>query len=318
MGRELQKKKNKSSLPRVKHKPKSKKLNLKGNPVVAANWYFSPISPPPPPPVSSSSFYFLYHLPLYLKARSPSHPPPGPLNPTPSMKNTTDRLANSRDQKQTLSQNYRRLGLVSKLHSRAGGVEMSSSDLLPAARLSGEKRKDGLAIANAGRPGTLIPGSARIVRDEGTGEVVRVVHVDGGGGEEEKGKGMEWRGRTLVDDGLGDDEDERGGGGMQHDLSVSYKGSGVGEGGVVGELVRQASIMAGGKKRERKQSRREEEWVGRLVERYGDDVKGMVRDRRLNPMQQSEADIGRRVRLWRDARRKAGGFEDGGGEMDEE
>lgn len=38
MGRVLQKKKNRSSLPKVKQKPKSKHLNIKSNPIVAANW----------------------------------------------------------------------------------------------------------------------------------------------------------------------------------------------------------------------------------------------------------------------------------------
>ena len=38
MGRELQKKKNRSSLHKIKHKPKSKKLNIRGNPIVARNW----------------------------------------------------------------------------------------------------------------------------------------------------------------------------------------------------------------------------------------------------------------------------------------
>lgn len=37
MGRELQKKKNRSSTPRVRLKPKSKKRIL-SNPVIAANW----------------------------------------------------------------------------------------------------------------------------------------------------------------------------------------------------------------------------------------------------------------------------------------
>lgn len=37
MGRELQKKKNKSSVPRARRKPKSKKKIL-SNPIIAANW----------------------------------------------------------------------------------------------------------------------------------------------------------------------------------------------------------------------------------------------------------------------------------------
>ena len=39
MGREREKRKNKSSFPKVKHKPKSKKLNLKGHPLIAQKWY---------------------------------------------------------------------------------------------------------------------------------------------------------------------------------------------------------------------------------------------------------------------------------------
>jgi len=38
MGRELQKKKNKSSNPKIKQKPKSKRVNPLGNPIIAANW----------------------------------------------------------------------------------------------------------------------------------------------------------------------------------------------------------------------------------------------------------------------------------------
>jgi nucleolar protein 16 len=43
MGRELQKKKNRSSIAKVKSKTKSKKLvNPRGNAIVAANWYVCP------------------------------------------------------------------------------------------------------------------------------------------------------------------------------------------------------------------------------------------------------------------------------------
>jgi hypothetical protein len=39
MGRELQKKKKRSSIPKIKLKPKSKRVNPLGNPIIAANWY---------------------------------------------------------------------------------------------------------------------------------------------------------------------------------------------------------------------------------------------------------------------------------------
>jgi hypothetical protein len=38
MGRELQKKKNRSSNSKVKRRSKSRRVNILGNPIVAANW----------------------------------------------------------------------------------------------------------------------------------------------------------------------------------------------------------------------------------------------------------------------------------------
>ena len=39
MGRERQKKKNKSSIPKVRLKRKPRRVNPRSNPVIAANWY---------------------------------------------------------------------------------------------------------------------------------------------------------------------------------------------------------------------------------------------------------------------------------------
>lgn len=64
------------------------------------------------------------------------------------------------------------------------------------------------------------------------------------------------------------------------------------------EAAEEEATMAR-KKQPRKQSHREEEWIAKLVEKYGDDVPKMVRDRRLNPMQQSEGDLKRRIRQWK-------------------
>lgn len=205
-----------------------------------------------------------------------------------------------RNQSQTVSQNYRRLGLVSKLNARAGGVEKRASDF------SALARGDALAIANK-KPTTLVPGTVRIERDPETGAILRV--IDDGNGGEKRGR-REWNGRILrdvLDDGEGEEDEDvsRRGVGQQHDLSLTMTQS-VGGEGVVPELVMQAAT-GGMKKRPRKQSQREEEWVEQLVERYGEDVGRMARDRRLNPMQQSERDIRRRVMMWKDGRRKGGG-----------
>lgn len=147
--------------------------------------------------------------------------------------------------------------------------------------------------------------------------MVKVVHEGGESGWKRKVERV-WAGRRLVDELGGDDDEEEegqedGGGGRgrntQHDLTVDNGGvtSSANDGGrVVSQLARMAS-MEGEKKRPRKQSRREEEWVERLVEKYGDDVGKMVRDRKLNPMQQSHGDIAKRVRIWRETRKKKEG-----------
>lgn len=67
--------------------------------------------------------------------------------------------------------------------------------------------------------------------------------------------------------------------------------------GIVSKLEEQARYCK--PKRPRMQSQREKEWIARLVERWGDDWVGMVRDRRLNPQQQSEGDLKKRVGIWK-------------------
>jgi nucleolar protein 16 len=62
-------------------------------------------------------------------------------------------------------------------------------------------------------------------------------------------------------------------------------------------LEEQASM--GKEKTKRKQSDREREWIERLVGRWGENYGKMARDRRLNPMQQTETDIRRRVDKWK-------------------
>lgn len=64
------------------------------------------------------------------------------------------------------------------------------------------------------------------------------------------------------------------------------------------QVAQEADIEAK-RKRPRQQSSREEEWIAKLVEAHGDDVNAMFRDRKLNSMQQSQGDIARRVKKWK-------------------
>ncbi|TKA74755.1 hypothetical protein B0A49_02258 [Cryomyces minteri] len=243
MGRELQKKKNKSSISKVKHKPKSKKKLLM-NPIVAANW----------------------------------------------------------NQKETLSQNYRRLGLATKLNHATGGIEdtaSTSTSTTTSAAAPTISSSSSLAINNLGiksrPPTTLLPTEARIERDPSTGAILRVLDDRSSSArpnplndplneldsEDEEDSADDW---TPLDN--------------QHWPATSQRPARpTGHTPVIRQL--EALAATGVKKAPRKQSAREEEWVGALVAKYGHDVKSMVRDKRLNVMQQSEGDIKRRVEMWR-------------------
>lgn len=101
-----------------------------------------------------------------------------------------------------------------------------------------------------------------------------------------------------------DGEDDEEWQGLGEHANDGFDGHERSENEIVRQLEEQASRAA--PKVPRKQSEREKEWCQRLVEAYGEDYGRMARDRRLNPMQQTEADIRRRVTRWR---------EDGGGQV---
>ena len=183
-------------------------------------------------------------------------------------------LTCSRDQSLTLSQNYRRLGLTSKLNAATGGTEK-----LPASSFeSPAPKRDAFSIKSK-VPTTLIPTEARIERDPNTGAILRVIHPEA--------RGLE----NPLNDPLNEMSDSE-------PLAILAGGSVHARTGIVKELEEQASLEA--KKKPRQQSKREEEWVANLVATYGDDYRRMVRDRKLNPMQQSEGDLKRRIRKWKD------------------
>jgi nucleolar protein 16 len=230
MGRELQKKKNKSSIPKRRQNPKSKKKILQ-NPIIAAHW-----------------------------------------NP-----------------KETLTQNYRRLGLTSRLNHVTGGTEKSlkllgvndpSSSRADAASGS---TADVLNIASRKPIAATTIVEAEVERDPETGKVLRIINdpsatkkhnpLNDPLNELEDSEPEEWSGFAHVPE------------------------DGPSENSVIRQL--EEAARNGARKAPRKQSHREEEWIEKLVAKYGNDYGKMFRDSRLNPYQQSEGDIKRRVQKWK-------------------
>ena len=139
----------------------------------------------------------------------------------------------------------------------------------------------GLAIPSSRAPKTLGTEEVKVQRDPKTGAILSV---------QDSSKKLREKANPLNDP-LNSDDD------VDEDVAQENEASGGRGGGIVGELEEAARHEK--KKRPRQQSGREREWCERLVRRWGDDWGGMSRDRRLNPMQQSEGDLKRRVELWK-------------------
>ena len=186
-----------------------------------------------------------------------------------------------------MSQNYRRLGLASRLNDPTGGTEKSAAILEEDASKLGQ---DTLAI-NAKLPTKIDISEVRIERDPETGAISHVF--------DDATKRPNPLNDPLND--LEDSEDE-GWEGFVNEHGI-VDGAAPFTGGateVVRKLEEEASRPV--EKKIRKQSEREEEWVSALVDKYGDDHGKMSRDMKLNPMQQSAGDIKRRIKKWRAAR----------------
>ncbi|PGH23051.1 hypothetical protein AJ80_02824 [Polytolypa hystricis UAMH7299] len=259
MGRELQKKKNRSSIPKIKKKSGqlkngNKRIHVLGNAIISKNW----------------------------------------------------------DKKLTLTQNYRQLGLTSRLNAPTGGVERKKKTLPTDAdaEFSGfpdEPEQDELHVnPNASSRKTFAPTEARVERDPETGKILRVIHSEAEENETLEIAGRLHRRDNPLNDPLDDISQRRG------QASASGEGDRVPmptpSASATSEFVKALEkqvVMeeeALKKRRPRQQSAREEEWLERLVEKHGDDVAAMVRDRRLNRMQQTAGDINRRLRKWKEKR----------------
>ncbi|KAJ4334679.1 Nucleolar protein 16 [Didymella glomerata] len=230
MGRELQKKKNKSSLPKKRQNGPSKKKIL-SNPIIAKHW----------------------------------------------------------NQKETLSQNYRRLGLTSRLNHATGGTEKTIKLL----GLNDPKssRADAGADSTANRLNIVSKQPTQAIdieeieveRDPETGAILRVT-----GETETKFNPLNDPLNELEDS---DDDIEWNGFAM-----VPERRENEAQNPVISEL--EEAARNGVRKAPRKQSDREGEWLERLHNKYGEDYGKMARDRKLNPMQQTESDIKKRMKKW--------------------
>ena len=208
-----------------------------------------------------------------------------------------------RDRGLTLVQNYKRLGLASRLGAPTGGTEKTNlHNITGAANGAPRGDADGLAIPGSRKAAKLVPTEVRVERDPQTGRILRVIRPDAG-----SDGGNTRRKRRRLDDPLNSDSEPENGYATIRAASMKAR-SRPPPTGVVAELEAQAEEEAAQlsrKKRPRQQSKREEEWIEGLVGKYGDNVGAMAKDRRLNPMQQTEADIARRVGRWRGRRENA-------------
>ncbi|KAJ5925505.1 hypothetical protein N7454_008144 [Penicillium verhagenii] len=185
-------------------------------------------------------------------------------------------IAANWDKDLTLTQNYKNLGLLHKLNAPTGGRERLPGTV-------GDDATHSLQIRDSGKASAQIDlGEIRVERDPETGKILRVIRDD----EQIEVAGRSHRAANPLNDPLNDIED----------TVLDFKNSASGTD-VVKKLERQANSegVAEKAKKPRHLSAREIEWVSRLVEKHGEDLMAMVRDRKLNPMQQSVGDLRRRI-----------------------
>lgn len=185
-----------------------------------------------------------------------------------------------RDRNLTLTQNYKRLGLLHKLNAPTGGKE----------RLPGQEdlnqAPNSLHITGSGNTATQLElGETKVERDPETGNILRVIRDE----DEIEVAGRKRRRANPLNDPLNELSDNE-------DEGQTMSGSAV-----VQELERQAHRegRSAKSKKPRHLSQREGEWITKLIEKHGENFSAMVRDRKLNPMQQSEGDLRRRINKWK-------------------
>ncbi|RLV90631.1 Nucleolar protein 16 [Spathaspora sp. JA1] len=175
-------------------------------------------------------------------------------------------IAANWDKSLTLQQNYKRLGLRAKLGSMAGGAEQHVVSLTEIRAKRDKKNQEvGSDVDEDTEDPEKIPvGQAKIIRDETTNEVIKVIYGKKKSGEEE-------------------DEEK-----VKEDSEVVKQ-------------LQEYGKMHSQIKKTRHQSSREDEWLRTLYEKYGDDYEKMKWDKKLNIYQQTPGDLKRRINKWKRA-----------------
>ncbi|KAK7966757.1 uncharacterized protein PG986_001034 [Apiospora aurea] len=214
--------------------------------------------------------------------RQPSSKPRRITNPLGN-----DIIAHNWDKDLTTTQNFRRLGLVSRLNAPTGGVEPNLRSKKSTGRAT--KPTDPFAIATAGKDGSVVT-EARVERDE-NGKIIRILSTNG---KKAKPNPLNDPLNELETDSEAEEEDEQ-----MADDGETWGGitEEENEDGVRTDVVKalEAEANRPRQKHVRGQSQREREWLQDLMDKHGDNTRAMARDRKLNPMQQTEADIERRI-----------------------
>ncbi|KAI5287162.1 Nucleolar protein 16 [Ascosphaera atra] len=198
--------------------------------------------------------------------------------------------ADSRDKNLTLAQNYRRLGLSASLNAPRGGVDRRS---IVGVIEPPEDCLHDIGGAHTKKASTAAD-EVQVERDLRTGKILRIVRPEED--EEVEITGWKVKKNNPLNDSLADV------------LNTPWPGTGTGEkqkSEIVMQLEAQAIIEVAALKhrKPRHMSKREEEWLELLAKKHGDNIIGMVKDKELNPMQQTEGDIRRRVRKWKEAKK---------------
>ncbi|KAK6071684.1 nucleolar protein 16 [Seiridium cupressi] len=197
---------------------------------------------------------------------------------SPKLRNPlgNDIVARNWDKKETTTQNYRRLGLVSRLKAPTGGAE---PDLVSKNKKISTKPVDPFVIQSTGSD--TVFSEVRVERDE-NGKIVRILGSTSKGRENPLNDPLnEFDTDSEAEEEFPDDGETWGG---IEDTRTD----------VVKQLEEEANRPR--EKKPRTQSQRERQWLESLVAKYGDNTRAMARDRKLNPMQQTEADISKRLR----------------------